>query len=333
MIGTEVFKDSIKQFFKPIEELIEDGTVSEIMINGPFEIWVEQKGVIHKTEFKFPTLQALESALTNISQYSQRPYSIDNPILETHLPDGSRVEAVMEPIAMNGPVVSIRRFSKKSLKIEDLVKYGTLTIEAAKFLAKAVGKKKNIIVSGGTGSGKTSLLCALSSFISPKERIVVVEDTHELELQQPHCVYLESRTADDRGIGEIRIRDLLHATMRLRPDRIVVGEIRGIEAVDMVAAMTSGHEGSMTTIHANNPGDALGRLETLILMDNGGLPHFAVRAQLASAVDIIVQITRMPSGKRAVTEISMVSKKIKNENYVIKKLFTLNNDQVLEKQF
>ncbi len=329
MNESSIFTESIESFLKPISPLMNDASVSEIMINGPHEIWIEQKGILHKTDLKFKTTHDLDSALNNISQYCGRPYNTQNPILETHLPDGSRLEAIMKPIAMNGPTVSIRRFSKKSLNIKSLISNNTITHDAALFLARAIAKKANIIVSGGTGSGKTSLLCALSSFFPKTERIVVVEDTHELELQQPHAVYLETRTADETGKGEITIRDLLHATMRLRPDRIVVGEIRGIEAKDLIQAMTSGHAGSMTTIHANTPSDALGRLETLILMEGSQLPYFAVRTQLASAADIIIQIARMPSGRRTITDISMVSKKLQNENFILKQVFSLNSEGTL----
>jgi len=329
MEKVSIFETTISRFLNPIESLLGDSSVSEILINGPDEIWVEKGGVLLQTEVTFPSSQSLSSALTNISQYCGRPYNEENPILETHLPDGSRLEAVMSPVAKNGPTVSIRRFNKKRLTVKSLIENGTLTEEASVFLARAISRKANIIVSGGTGSGKTSLLCALSSFFPENERIVVIEDTHELDLQQPHVVYLETRSPDREGKGEVAMRELLRATLRLRPDRIVVGEVRGSEAQDLVQAMTSGHAGSMTTVHANCPVDALGRLETMYLYAGDGLPHFAIRSQLASATDIVVQVARHPSGKRIVGEVSMVESNLRQGNYTVIPLFTLDTEGVL----
>jgi pilus assembly protein CpaF len=331
MIPAGVFKQSINRFLQPIQPLLADDTVSEIMINGPDEIWVEKKGVLYPTDARFPTSQSLDAALNNISQYCGRQWDHYNPILETHLPDGSRLEAVMAPIAKNGPTVAIRRFYKSRLRIADLIENDTLNEESAVYLANAIAKKKNVVVSGGTGSGKTSLLCALSAFFMKRERIVVIEDTHELDIQQKHVVYLESRSSDENGKGEIRIRDLLKATLRLRPDRILIGEVRGDEALDLVQAMTSGHAGSMTTVHANTPVDALRRFETMILSTQSTIPHQAICAQIASAIDIVVQIRRGHTGKRTVCDISEVSSTIRHGEYVVDPIFLRDFDGPLQK--
>ncbi|MBN2525195.1 MAG: CpaF family protein [Deltaproteobacteria bacterium] len=326
MIPQGIFEHSITRYLQPIAGLLNDDNISEIMINGPDEIWIEKKGVLHPTDLRFPNTQALDAALTNISQYCGRPWDENHPILETHLPDGSRLEAVMAPIAKNGPTVAIRRFFKSKLTVADLIQNNTISEAAALYLAKAIAQKQNVVVSGGTGSGKTSLLCALSSFFVKRERIVVIEDTHELDLQQPHVVYLESRSADEKGRGEIRIRDLLRATLRLRPDRILIGEVRGDEALDLIQAMTSGHAGSMTTVHANTPLDALHRFETMILSSQSNIPHQAICAQIASAIDIIVQIKRGHTGKRMVSDISTVSSAVMQGHYSVTPIFKRDFD-------
>jgi pilus assembly protein CpaF len=300
------------------------------MINGPFNVWVEQKGNLKKTGCAFPSREALDAVLTNIAQFIGQPLGEERPILEAHLPDGSRVEAVLPPVAEAGPVVSIRRFSRSVLTIKHMIAGGTIPREGAKFLAHAVRAKKNIIVSGGTGSGKTSLLSALSSFVSDRERVVVIEDTRELRLPKSHVVYLEARSADHRGRGQITIRDLLRATLRLRPDRIVVGEVRGAEALDLIQAMNTGHAGSLTTAHANSPLDALRRLETMALMADTGLPLHALRAQIASAVDFVVQIERTAEGKRQVIAISQVGQLSEGENYQLQPIFARNGSGLLE---
>lgn len=321
MIPAGAFRESIPRFLAPIKNLLADPSVSEIMINGPVEIWIERNGILDLTSLRFGDGNALQSALTNISQYMGRPLDALHPILEATLPDGSRVEAVLSPIAKGGPIVSIRKFSRSTLTMERLVKLDSLSKGAALFLENAIGISRNVIISGGTGTGKTSLLGAFSSFVGENERLVVIEDTHEIQIQRPHVVYLESRSQDERGKGRVSIRDLLAATLRLRPDRIIVGEVRGAEALDMIQAMTSGHGGSMTTVHASCSGDAVRRLETMALMADTALPLTALRAQIASAADIIVQAERTATGKRQVSAIDAVKGTSADGNYVIRKLF------------
>lgn len=334
MIASQAFKDSLKLFLSPIEHLMNDPTVGEIMINGPRKIWVERKGLIEETNAVFKNRIALEAALTNIAQFVGRPFGPDRPILEAHLPDGSRVEAVLDPIAEGGPIVAIRRFSHTPLTLEKLIASGSMTESASAYLRECVLHKHNIVISGGTGTGKTSLLNALSSMIRDNERVVVIEDTREVQLQKPHVVYLETRSPDERGRGRITIRDLLRATLRLRPDRIVVGEVRGAEALDLLQAMTSGHGGSMTTAHANTPLDALRRLETMAMMDDSQFPLSALRAQVASAVDIVVQIERTATGRRRVREISHVGELSEQGEYTTRSVFSIDNkDELCRRDF
>jgi len=306
MIPAGAFARSVELFLEPIRDLLGDAGVSEIMINGPEDIWIERKGVLSRTGIRFSSATALEAALTNVSQYAGRPLDGERPILEAHLPDGSRIEAILPPVAKGGPIVAIRRFSKSALAVDSLVALNALSPLAARFLVKASAAHLSVAVSGGTGTGKTSLLSAFVNTCRASERIVVIEDTREIDLAHPHVVYLEARSADERGRGRITIRDLLRATLRLRPDRIVIGEVRGAEALDLVQAMTSGHRGSWTTVHANTAKDALRRLETMTLMADSGLPLTAIRAQVASAVDLVVQVERTAEGKRRVESISAV---------------------------
>ena len=304
-IPHSVFDETLKAFFSPIVPLLERDGVSEIMINGHEKIYIEENGQLRLTNRRFDSEHALMSALRNLSQYVGRELNIDKPILEARLPDGSRVEAIIPPTS-RVPVVSIRRFSSVQLTVERMVDLGALSESAAALLCVLVASKQNIIVAGGAGSGKTSVLNVLASFIGRDERVVVIEDSTELQLPLPHVVQLEAQPPDIRGRGAVTIRDLFRATLRMRPDRIVIGEIRGGESLDLIQAMISGHPGCLSTVHATYPIDTLNRLETMALMSDVDIPQQALRAQVASAVDIIVQTSRMPDGLRCVTHITEV---------------------------
>jgi pilus assembly protein CpaF len=321
MIPQHVFEQSLLQFLQPIGPYLEDASVSEIMINSYAEIYVERKGKLYKTDARFSSIEALESAIRNLAQFVGKHVDAERPILEARLPDGSRVEAILPPAAPDGPCLAIRRFSKERLTIDKLVDFGALTPRSAQWLNAFVAAKLNILVAGGTGSGKTSLLNALSSFIPEDERIVIIEDSRELQLQQPHVVQLEARPPDAKGRGEVTIRDLFRATLRMRPDRVVVGEIRGGEALELIQAMTSGHGGCLSTIHATYPRDTLSRLETLALLSDIGLPLAALRAQIASAINLIVQTARLSDGSRGITHISEVTGYDNQKGYLISDLF------------
>jgi pilus assembly protein CpaF len=321
VIPTPLFESALRGFLAPILPLLDDESVTEVLINGPSQVFVERRGRLTRTDITFGSSEKLLSGLRVVAQYVGRPFDQAHPILEARLPDGSRVQALLPPISPDGPSVAIRRFSKDRLTLEKLLELGALTPDAAETLGALVECKRNIVVAGGTGSGKTSMLNALSALIPAGERIVVIEDARELQLQQDHVVQLETRPADSRGKGSITIRDLFKATLRLRPDRIVLGEIRGGEALDLIQAMTSGHGGCLTTVHASYPVDTLNRLETLALMGGVDLPLSALRSQLASAIDCIVQTTRLRDGKRGVTHITEVSSLDPVQGYRLKDLF------------
>jgi len=321
VIPKDVFEQTLLKFLDPIRPFLDDASVSEIMINGPEQIFVERKGKLTLTQAKFASRDALTAALRNLAQFVGRHVDEHRPILEARLPDGSRVEAVLPPAAPDGPHVAIRRFFRETLTVERLVGFGSFSPEAAEFLRAVITVKENTIVAGGTGSGKTSLLNALTGFIPNDERIVVIEDSKEVQPQQPHIVQLEARPPDARGRGAVSIRDLFKATLRMRPDRIVVGEIRSGEALDLVQAMTSGHGGCMATVHATYPMDTLQRLETMCLMSDIGLPLHALRAQIASAVDMIVQTSRLRDGSRCVTHITEVQAYDPERGYHVEDVF------------
>ncbi len=305
-IPKEVFEETLLQFFAPIRPYLEDPAVSDIMINGPNQIYVEKKGQLHLVPAKFESREALIAALRNAAQFVGKHIDEYRPILEGRLPDGSRIEAVLPPAAPDGPCVSIRRFFRETLTVQRLIDFGAMTDEVAMALQALVVSKLNVLVAGGTGSGKTSMLNALSSFIPEGERVVVIEDSRELQLQREHICQLEARPPDPKGRGEVTIRDLFRATLRLRPDRIVVGEIRSGEALDLIQAMTSGHGGCMATLHATYPRDTVSRLETMAMMSDVDMPLAALRIQLASAVNIIVQVARLQDGTRKITHITEV---------------------------
>jgi pilus assembly protein CpaF len=290
----------------PITGLLADEEVSEVMVNGPLSVYVERKGKLSLTDVQFRDNEHVLQVIEKIVAPLGRRIDESQPMVDARLPDGSRVNAIIPPLALNGPVLTIRKFSKDPFTAQDLIRFGTLTAEMASFLEACVRMRLNIVVSGGTGSGKTTTLNVLSSFIPHDERIVTIEDAAELQLQQDHVVSLESRPPNIEGKGAIAIRDLVRNSLRMRPDRIVVGEVRGGEALDMLQAMNTGHDGSLTTAHANTPRDMLSRLETMVLMAGMELPVRAIREQIASAIDLIVQQARFRDGSRRITHITEV---------------------------
>jgi pilus assembly protein CpaF len=290
----------------PLEELLADETVSEIMVNGPRDVYVERKGRLTLSAVHFADEAHLRRVIERIVAPLGRRVNESSPMVDARLPDGSRVNIVIPPIALNGSTVTIRKFAAKPLAAEDLVRFGAITAEAMEFLNVCVRGRMNIVVCGGTGSGKTTMLNVLSSFIPHDERIVTIENAAELQLQQDHVVTLESRPPTIEGKGEISIRDLVVNSLRMRPNRIVVGECRSGETLDMLQAMNTGHDGSMTTIHANSPRDGIRRLETMVLMSGMELPMRAIREQIAAAINLIVQVDRYPDGSRRTSRISEV---------------------------
>ncbi len=322
MIPREVFEETLLQFFGPIRKHLEDPAVSDIMINGPDQIFVEKKGQLHLIEEKFESKEALTAAIRNAAQFVGKHVDEMRPILEGRLPDGSRIEAVLPPAAPDGPCVSIRRFFKETLTVKRLIDFGAMTDDVASTLHAFVASKLNVLIAGGTGSGKTSMLNALSSFIPEGERVVVIEDSRELQLQRVHVCQLEARPPDPKGRGAVSIRDLFRATLRLRPDRIVVGEIRGGEALDLIQAMTSGHGGCLATLHATYPRDTVTRLETMAMMSDIEMPLHALRIQLASAVNAIVQVSRLQDGSRKITHVTEVlGYDVVNNTYQLQDVF------------
>ncbi len=293
--------------FGPITPMIRSNNISEIMINGPDRIFVESSGKIYESGVRFFNEQHLISIIQRIVEPLGRHVDEASPMVDARLPDGSRVNAIIPPLSLRGASVTIRKFSEKKLTTDDLIKFGSMTREMALFLEEAVRSRQNILVSGGTGSGKTTLLNVLSLFIPQGERVITVEDSAELKLTHHNLVSLEARPANIEGKGRITIRDLVINTLRMRPDRIIVGECRGPEALDMLQAMNTGHDGSLTTAHANNPRDALTRLENMVMMAGFELPSKAIREQIASALDLIVQQTRLPDGSRKIVQISEVT--------------------------
>jgi pilus assembly protein CpaF len=292
----------------PLEDLIGIPEITEIMVNGPNNVYIEKDGILYKTDTAFASDSQAMAAIERIVSPLGRRIDESSPMVDARLKDGSRVNAIIPPLSLVGPSITIRKFSKTPFQVHDLVRFGSLSNEMARFLEACVQIRKNTIISGGTGSGKTTLLNVLSSFLPEGERIITIEDAAELQLKQQHVVRLEARPPNIEGRGEISIRDLVRNSLRMRPDRIVVGECRGGEALDMLQAMNTGHDGSLTTIHSNSPRDALARLETLVLMAGFNLPLKAIREQIASAITIIVQVDRQKDGTRKVTDISEIVK-------------------------
>jgi pilus assembly protein CpaF len=291
----------------PLEVLLADPTVEEVMVNGPGCIYVERRGLLEPTDVSFESEEELRDAIERVLAPLGRRVDELSPMVDARLADGSRVNVVIPPLAIDGPALSIRRFGAERPGPEELVALGTLTAEQRQLLEEAVAARRSVLVSGGTGSGKTTLLNALSCFIGVGERVVTIEDAAELRLQQPHVVRLESRPAGVEGRGEVTIRDLLRNALRMRPDRIVIGEVRGVEALDLLTALNTGHDGALSTVHANSPADALSRLETLVLMAGVGLPHATVAEQVRRGIDLVVHLQRLPDGSRRVSEIAEVS--------------------------
>jgi pilus assembly protein CpaF len=290
----------------PLEDLLADPAVEEVMVNGPHQVYVERGGRIEAVAARFADEEELRNAIERILAPLGRRIDELSPMVDARLADGSRVNAVIPPLAVDGPALSIRRFGADRPGPRELLELGTLTEAQLELLEAAVGERRSILVSGGTGSGKTTLLGALSGFVAPGERLVTIEDAAELRLQRRHVVRLESRPAGVEGRGEVTIRDLLRNALRMRPDRIVIGEVRGAEALDLLTALNTGHRGALSTVHANSPADALVRLETLALMAGLGLPHAAIAAQVRSGIDLVVHIERRPDGSRRVAEIAAV---------------------------
>src|SRR5687768_6440322 len=292
--------------YGPLEPLLRDDTVTEVMVNNFDRIYIERDGKLEQSQTTFADNAHLLRIIDKIVSQVGRRIDEASPMVDARLPDGSRVNAIIPPLSLKGPTLTIRKFSRDPYTMDDLITFGSLNPQSAQFLAACVKGKLNVLISGGTGSGKTTMLNALSSFVPDDERIVTIEDAAELQLQQEHVITLESRPPNIEGQGEIRIRELVRNSLRMRPDRIIVGEVRGPETLDMLQAMNTGHEGSLTTIHANTPRDCLARLETLVMTAGVELPHRAIREQISSAFDVLVQISRLVDGSRRVTHITEV---------------------------
>jgi pilus assembly protein CpaF len=313
--------------FGPIEPLLRDESVSEVMVNGPHQVWIERAGKLTETDVRFEDEEHVRRIIDRIIAPLGRRCDESSPMVDARLPDGSRVNAIIPPLSLVGPVLTIRKFSRDLLAMQQLVQYGSLTQEVADFLSACVRGRLNVIVSGGTGSGKTTLLNVLSSYIPDDERIVTIEDAAELQLRQRHLIPLEKRPPNIEGKGEVTIRQLVMNALRMRPDRLIVGEVRGPEALDMLQAMNTGHDGSMTTLHSNSPRDTLARLETMVLMAGFELPHRAIREQIAAAVDLVVHQERMFDGSRRVVRLTEVQG-MEQQVIVLQDVFVFNQTGV-----
>ncbi len=322
MIPNEVFAETLLQFLAPVRKYLDDPSISEVMINGPDQIYIERKGQLERADASFSSREAVMCALRNAAQFVGKHVDEQHPILEARLPDGSRVQAVIPPVASDGPYVAIRRFSKDTFSMAKLIELDALTPLAAELLDVLVHAKLNVIIAGGTGSGKTSLLNMLTQSIPETDRIAVIEDSKEVQVQRPHVVYMESRPADRDGRGAVSIRDLFRASLRMRPDRIIIGEIRAGEALDIIQAMVSGHGGCLGTLHATYPRDTLTRLETMAMMSDVEMPLVPLRMQIASGINLIVQVARLKDGTRKLTHITEVLGYDVNANkYLFQDLF------------
>lgn len=321
----EVFKDAIRTYLRPVVHLLEDPTVTEILINGPETIFVERKGKLERTDAKFRSDDDLRTAINNIAQSVGRRITDEEPRLDARLPDRSRIHAILPPMARNGLTVSIRKFTQSKITFKDYIKLGAINSDGASFLEICMFLGKNILVSGGTGSGKTTLLGLLCSRIPKGQRIIVIEDSSELAIEYEHCVFFETRMANEMGEGEISMSDLLKSSLRLRPDRIIVGEVRGSEGMELIQAMNTGHKGCLGTIHANSPDDALVRLEALAMGGDNKISEKALQYSIASAIDLVVQISRLSDGSRRIMSIAEVRGLDDDYNYVVAPIYQMSH--------
>ncbi|MSO96120.1 MAG: CpaF family protein [Thermoleophilia bacterium] len=315
--------------YGPLERLLADDSITEIMVNGPGDIWIERQGRLYETTVRFNDDSHLRRIINKMVAQVGRRVDESSPMVDARLPDGSRVNVIIPPLSLSGPLVTIRKFPKKRLTLDDMVGLATLSQESVEFLRLCVRAELNILISGGTGSGKTTLLNALSSAIPESERIVTIEDAAELQLHQEHVLRLESRPKNIEGEGEIPIRELVRNALRMRPDRIIVGEVRGAEALDMLQAMNTGHDGSMSTVHANSPRDALHRIETMVLMAGYDLPVRAIRQQVSSALDLVVQLDRFEDGSRRISQITEVQR-MESDVITLQDLFEFKLESIAE---
>ncbi|EHK90408.1 CpaF family protein [Aggregatibacter actinomycetemcomitans] len=320
LVMAEIVADEIEGY-GPLRDLVADDTINDILVNGPNDIWVERAGILEKTDKEFVSNEQLTDIAKRLVARVGRRIDDGSPLVDSRLPDGSRLNVVIAPIALDGTSISIRKFSKSKKNLQELVNFGSMTREMANFLIIAARSRVNIIVSGGTGSGKTTLLNALSNYISHTERVITLEDTAELRLEQPHVVRLETRLAGVEHTGEVTMQDLVINALRMRPERIIVGECRGGEAFQMLQAMNTGHDGSMSTLHANSPRDATSRLESMVMMSNASLPLEAIRRNIASAVNIIVQASRLNDGTRKIMNITEIMG-MENGQIVLQDIFS-----------
>jgi pilus assembly protein CpaF len=311
----------------PLERLLHDDSVTEIMVNGPFDVWIERQGRLYETNVRFNDDSHLRRIVNKIVAQVGRRVDESSPLVDARLPDGSRVNVIIPPLSLSGPLVTIRKFGKRRLTMNDMIRIGTLSTESVEFLERCVEAQLNMLISGGTGTGKTTLLNALSAAIPDADRIVTIEDAAELKLNQRHVLRLEARPKNIEGEGEIAIRELVRNSLRMRPDRIIVGEVRGSEALDMLQAMNTGHDGSLTTVHANSPRDALSRIETMVLMAGYDLPMRAIRGQVSSALDLIMHLERLEDGTRRVTSITEVQR-MESEVITTQELFAFHVKEI-----
>jgi pilus assembly protein CpaF len=315
----------------PLERLLADDTVSEIMVNAPDDVWIEREGILHRTTVRFADESQLKRIINKMVAEVGRRIDEAQPMVDARMPDGSRINAIIPPLSLAGALLTIRKFGAERLDIDSLVRLGTLSPETADLLRRCVAARLNVLISGGTGAGKTTLLNAMSAAIPDSERIVTIEDAAELRLVQDHVLRLECRPKNIEGEGEVTIRDLLRNTLRMRPDRIVVGEVRGAEALDMLQAMNTGHDGSLSTIHANTPRDALARVETMVLMAGYDLPLRAIRQQIAAALDLVIQLERAHDGSRKVVAITEVQR-MESDVITLQELYRFHADSTSDRK-